>query len=256
MNRFGKPVVAVAAGSALALLAGLAAPATAATAATGGSCRGLALSVAGTTLSDANAPRTPCAADRQTMAATIVPLFIGSLRVQALQGLTKFNDAHTAQIAAARVASLDVTLLGLTLVKAKELAAGAGSGLDGCTSVGRSAIASITVLGQQIPLNGSEPITVTLPLRLGSIYLNQQVATANSIVQRALFIDLPGTFLDVIVAEASTGCSTDSTQQVQSMTVSRQQPSKALVRSVRERIERLRRHPQLRSALTVEQARH
>jgi hypothetical protein len=82
------------------------------------------------------------------------------------------------------------------------------------------------------------------------------VSTATSITQRALFIDLPGTFLDVIVAQASTGCLTASSAQVQSMGIEAQQPSKAMVRSVRARIEKLRDNPQDRSALTVEQAGH
>jgi hypothetical protein len=256
VNRFGKPPAAIAALSALALSISLAAPAGAATSASGGSCRGLAVSVVGLTLGDTNTPQTPCLADSKTVAEKNVSLLLGSVTFTALQSVTKLNGQSAAGIAAARVAAVRVKLLGLELIKATELAAGAGTSVDGCASVGRSTLGAITVFGQQIPFDGSRSVTVKLPLGLGAVYLNQQVKTANSIVQRALFIDLPGTFLDLIVAEASTGCTTEASPQVQSMQIKQHKPSKALVRSVRARIERLRDEPQQRSALTVEQTGH
>jgi hypothetical protein len=44
----------------------------------------------------------------------------------------------------------------------------------------------------------------------------------------------------VIVAQAATGCGLTTAQEVQSMTIKQDKPSKALVRSVRARIEKLR----------------
>jgi hypothetical protein len=269
MNQFGKPLAATLALSALALSTSLVAPAGAATAATSTtSCRAVALSIAGTTLGDANPQRTPCASDSQGVVDQNVPLLLGGVSLQVLQGVTKRLNAAPGAVyetAAATVASLDVNLLGLDLVQATGLKAGT-SAIGSCTSPhlnGGSVLGAITVLGQTIPLDGGKPLTVKLPLGLGGIYVNQQVATANSIVQRAVFIDLPGTFLDVIIAQASTGCTTITSPSVQSMEIKQDKPSDALVRSVRARIERLRDEQQQQkqqhqqpSALTVEQTGH
>jgi hypothetical protein len=264
MNQFGKPLAATAALTVLALSTSLAAPAGAAT--TAGpttSCRGTAVSIAGATVADANAQQTPCVAENQSAVDKNVSLLLGGITVQALQAATTFTHptaATTRETAAATIADVGVNLLGLNILEATGLKAGAGTLHNaGCTlaqSVGGSLLGSITVLGQTIPLDGGKSLTIKLPLGLGGIYVNQQVATATSITQRALFIDLPGTFLDVIVAQASTGCAAVGSAAVQSMAINNSRPSKALVKSVRARIETLRDNPQERSALTVEQAGH
>jgi hypothetical protein len=261
MNQFGKPFAATVALSALALGTTLAAPAGAATMTT--SCRGVAVSIAGATVSDANAAQTPCHADNQAVVDKNVSLLLGGITIEALKAATTLAAGPAGSVketAAATIASVDVNLLGLDLIQATGIKAGTGTLANGsCTvaqSVGGSLLGSITVLGQTIPLDGGKSISVKLPLGLGGIYINQQVSTATSITQRALFIDLPGTFLDVIVAQASTGCLSATSASVQSMGIAQDKPSKALVRSVRTRIEKLRDNPQDRSALTVEQAGH
>ncbi|HZE66616.1 MAG TPA: choice-of-anchor P family protein [Sporichthyaceae bacterium] len=263
MNQFGKPCAATLALSALALSTGLATPAGAATTATSStSCRGVAVSIAGTTFGDANPQRTPCAADSQAVVDKNVSLLLGGITLQALRSVTTLTNGAQGSVretAAATVASLGVNLLGLNLVQATGLKAGTGTLANAaCTvahSIGGSTLGAITVLGQTIPLDGGKSVTVKLPLGLGAVYVNQQVATATSIVQRALFIDLPGTFLDVIIAQATTGCASATSAGVESMAIKQNAPSKALVRSVRARIERLRDEPQ-HSALPVEQAGH
>jgi hypothetical protein len=247
MNQFGKPLAATLALSALALSTSLAAPAGAATAATGStSCRGVAVSIAGTTVGDANPQQKPCAADNQAIVDKNVSLLLGGISLQALQGVTTLTNGGglVRETAAATVASVDVNLLGLDLIQATGIKAVTGTVANtACTasqSAGLSVLSAISVLGQTISLDGGKPLTVRLPLGLGAVYVNQQVVTGSSIVQRALFIDLPGTFLDVIVAQASTGCAAATSQEVQSMTIQQDKPSDALVRSVRARIERLR----------------
>jgi hypothetical protein len=248
MNQFGKPLAATLALSALALSTTLATPAGAATTATATtSCRGMAVSIAGATVGDANPQQRPCAADNQAAVDKSVSLLLGGITLKALQGVTTLANGPQGSVretAAATVADVGVNLLGLNIVEATGLKAGTGTLANGsCTvahSVGGSVLSAITVLGQTISLDGGRSVTVKLPLGLGAVYVNQQVATATSIVQRALFIDLPGTFLDVIIAQASTGCASATSQGVQSMAISADKPSKALVRSVRDRIERLR----------------
>jgi hypothetical protein len=175
-----------------------------------------------------------------------VSLLLGGITLQALRAATTLTTTTQgiAETAGATIASVDVNLLGLDVIQATAIKAGTGTAHNAsCTvakSVGGSLLGAVSVLGQTIPLDGGKSITVKLPLGLGAVYVNQQVATPTSIVQRALFIDLPGTFLDVIVAQAATGCGLTTAQEVQSMTIKQDKPSKALVRSVRARIEKLR----------------
>ena len=254
MKQCHKPLTAVLALSTMALSTGLAAPADAAATAT---CRATALSIAGKTIGDANPAESPCANDSKQVASRSASLLLGSLDFGLIQGVTTVSSAHHSVVAAAgaSIASVDLKLLGLDVVQVSKLVAGTGSvSRAGCLSQGASTISAITVLGKTISVDGGKPITVKLPLGLGAVYVNQQVKTATSITQRALFIDLPGTFLDVIAAQASTGCG--AAPQLQSVSVNDEKPSKALVRSVRKRIEKLRDNPQERSALTVEEAGH
>jgi hypothetical protein len=215
----------------------------------------VAVSIAGATVGDANPQQKPCVADNQVVVDKNVSLLLGGITLKALQGVTTVAAAQGAvrETAAATVASVGVNLLGLNIVEATGLKAGTGTlANSSCTvtqSVGGSLLGAITVLGQTIPLDGGKSVTVKLPLGLGAVYVNQQVATATSIVQRALFIDLPGTFLDVIVAQASTGCAAAG---VQSMAIRDEKPSKALVRSVRARIERLREEQQQHQQSQIE----
>jgi hypothetical protein len=260
MNFFGKPVAATLSLSALALSTSLAAPAGAADSV--GSCAAMALAVAGTTVGNANTQRTPCVAANSAVVDKSVSLLLGAVSVRALQGRTNATAQQQQEtatdLAAATVASVDVNLLGLDLVRATGIKAGTKTvhGANSCGSLqsfGASTLGAITVLGQTIPLDGTKPLTVQLPLGLGAVYVNQTVTTATSVMQRALYINLPGTFLDVIIAQASSGCASTG---VQSMAIRDEKPSKALVRSVRHRIERLRDEPQQQSALTVEQTGH
>jgi hypothetical protein len=44
-----------------------------------------------------------------------------------------------------------------------------------------------------------------VPLPAGAIHLNQTVRSGNTITQRAVFIDLPGTSLDIVIGESKAG---------------------------------------------------
>ncbi|HLJ86695.1 MAG TPA: choice-of-anchor P family protein [Candidatus Angelobacter sp.] len=79
---------------------------------------------------------------------------------------------------------------------------------NGTPSVsGNSTIAGLTVLGVPITVTGGVNQTITLPLGLGSLVINEQIATANSITVNALHLTITA-IADVVLAhsEADINC--------------------------------------------------
>jgi hypothetical protein len=203
-------------------------------------CHGLAAGVAGLTVSDANPGRTPCKTDLKAIPHEVVSLLLGSLDVATIAGQSIADQQPGLEQAAGSIAAAHLSLLGLD-IKATDITSYVYARNNDCSSVhtsGLSHIGRLTINGQTL-VAGDQPLTITLPLGLGAIYVNQEVKTGNTIVRRALFVDLPGTFLDVVVAQSSAGISCTAPVTIASAIKKYHQPSKAQVRSVKARLEKL-----------------
>lgn len=185
-------------------------------------CRGTALRTGnlvilpnGLNVGSANNKETPCATEFQSVARVVVPLtgalnplrtLLGVntgtlLEVNGLQGFTNTEPERAG--ATARVVNARVNVLGLVIgVGALESLARVGAPC-GESQGGYSFIAALTVNGRLV-FQGNRPATIPLP-GLGAIYANQTVTEGNTVTQRALFIDLPGTALDIALGEAKAG---------------------------------------------------
>jgi uncharacterized repeat protein (TIGR01451 family) len=175
-----------------------------------GLCRGTALRTGdllvlspGLLFGTANEQEFPCV----TAAKHTLDVPLPGLHVTVLSGKT-FNGATT-KAASSSVATVDL-LAGTHVIHIGAVESTASASLGGtCSNVirqGHSNVASLTVDGKGIAV-ADQPITVPLP-GLGAIYVNQTIlTTANTVTQRGVYVDLPGTSLDVIVAESKAGIS-------------------------------------------------
>ncbi|MGQ0701048.1 MAG: LamG-like jellyroll fold domain-containing protein [Panacagrimonas sp.] len=196
-----------------------------------GICRGSPLRVLGfLELVSANPAGTPCATAANTVLNINQPIgdsllgpvtnpvggLLGSLlaplassvKASAVTGTSTRGFGLAA--ASANIAKTDVVAVGIATLSLGAVSSEAKSqAVAGCgTAVvsGKSNIASIklTVLGLPVTVPvGSNPVTV--PLLVGALYLNQKVVAGSTITQRAVFLDLPGTLLDVVIGEAIAG---------------------------------------------------
>ena len=67
---------------------------------------------------------------------------------------------------------------------------------------GASRLATLVINGVPRAV-GDQPVTI--PLVIGAVHINHRVVQGSTITQRALFVDLPGTTLDVVLAESRAG---------------------------------------------------
>jgi hypothetical protein len=105
--------------------------------------------------------------------------------------------------ARADVADATINILGTVNLKVTGVHSTASSKLISCSTAqltGTSTVGTLVVNGLPIKV-GTAPLTV--PLVVGALYLNQRVVTATGITMRAVFLDLPGTLLDVVIGESS-----------------------------------------------------
>ena len=185
------------------------------------SCRARTAVLLGSPIGDANPPATPCVPstpqpiDVQSSITTpnaLLKVLVATLRAKAVVASTNVTPASTGTpatvSAVAALASLEIghPLLGLS-VRAAGLHAEATARVDGTCDApsvlaGSSTIATLTVNGVARPI-GSAPSTIDLGI--GKLHLNQQAVVDGTLTQRTLFLDLPGTILDVIVGEVTVG---------------------------------------------------
>jgi hypothetical protein len=187
-----------------------------------GACRGQALGLLGINLAVANGPLTPCV----TKDGSIVHLAetLGAPSILAILNNTVTADALLAHSASgpgsaaadASIAKASITIPALALnIQVTGLASTARSQLSSCaapaTLTSSSKIGSLKVNGLTIPVLDGQSLTI--PLVIGSLSINQTVVSGNTIGRRALFLDLPGTALDVVLAESIAGavCGTPPT---------------------------------------------
>ena len=70
------------------------------------------------------------------------------------------------------------------------------------TASGSTFVGSLEINGKTSPIYNTPE---TIDLVLAKIYLNQQVKTGNTIIERAMFIDLPGTTNDIAIGQSIAG---------------------------------------------------
>ncbi len=126
-----------------------------------------------------------------------------SLKASAVGSNTLSNPRLAAAESHVAALVLNLPLLGLNL--AGDGCADDGHGdapghrLRGRRALAGTSIVASAVLNGGVLVVGSRPVSIPL-LGLGGVYLNQRVIQGNVITQRAVFVDLPGTALDVTVA--------------------------------------------------------
>ncbi|MCZ4500386.1 MAG: hypothetical protein JWQ74_2941 [Marmoricola sp.] len=105
--------------------------------------------------------------------------------------------------ARADVADATINILGTVNLKVTGVHSTATSKLLSCSTAqvtGTSTVGTLVLNGVPVVV-GNAPLTI--PLVVGALYLNQKVTTASGITMRAVFLDLPGTALDVVIGESS-----------------------------------------------------
>lgn len=179
-------------------------------------CRGTGAKLLGLTLGDANPPAGTCA--NRTAYTAIVDLNLGPATIPALANKVTLKAPKGDTISApgfargqATLAELKVKLptLGLDIT-----ALGVESSVT--SSIGENCVATTTpassvaklVINGKTTLVGDQPLTLPLLGGIVTIKANERVQVAGVWTARALVVDLPGTALDVVVAEstANTSC--------------------------------------------------
>lgn len=171
-----------------------------------GLCKGMPLSVLGLRPGTANGAETPCKTESHALLTFSAQSFLSLLPPIVKAGVLdgKSESTPTSAFGSADVADATVTLPGLTLsVKGVHTEAKSTISATSCTDTsvsGLSRIATLVINGKQYVI-GDQPISIPIP-GVGGVYVNQRVVSGSLIIQRAVFVDLPGTALDVVVAES------------------------------------------------------
>lgn len=175
-------------------------------------CRGMALRALNLRFADANPRETPCETRtedvlrvNESSGGLLGLLRVLTNRVQAgvLEGATEAGPNVAA--AQADVARVSVNLPGINLSMTDVHTEARSELTDGCetaTVSGLSRVGTLTLNGQRMVIGKQR---VTVPLGAGALYVNQRVVSGDTIIQRGVFLDLPGTALDVVVAESKAG---------------------------------------------------
>ncbi|MDQ6526272.1 hypothetical protein RB608_21815 [Nocardioides sp. LHD-245] len=185
--------------------------------ATVGLCRGTPLSLLNLTPGTANPATSPCATDDRRvlrinerlavnpglLGGLLNPLLRSTVSTGVLTGTTTTGAGLAT--ATATVDNASVSLPGLVTLTVSGVHSEARSQLRSCVAAdvaGSSHLATLTLNGKTIAV-GDKPLTI--PLVVGSLSINQQVRTGNTVTQRAVFLDLPGNLLDIAIGESTAG---------------------------------------------------
>ena len=182
----------------------------------GGLCRGTGLQLLNLRLGNANNPETPCVTATNSVANVALALgqtfpfplnFLNNTIVANAVGANtlKLDSFHGAEAHVA-TAVVNLPLLGLNIQVAgvqTTAAASVGATCSAITLNSTSVVAALIINGKPYAI-GANPISIPLP-GLGGIYVNQRVVSGGTITSRGVFVDLPGTALDVVIAESKVG---------------------------------------------------
>jgi uncharacterized repeat protein (TIGR01451 family) len=171
--------------------------------ASGVACTAVGLRLGVLTSPVANKPFNPCVEDSAGILEQTLPLGpLGYVKASVLTAHTGVEPGLAA--ANAEVASVEINLLG-TVIKVTGIHTNSVMGRPNCSTFptfgGTSYVAGLTVNNKFYPVHSAQ-FTLTLPL-LGKLVLNQKVNTNDGVGFRGLFLDLPGTNLDLALAESA-----------------------------------------------------
>ena len=183
-------------------------------------CKGTALSLPlGLAFGVTNAAETPCASAKKAVLTVAERIGLPGPRLGTVNNTVKAKAllSHTVRgtrsaAADAQVASAQITIPSLPLKlevtgARSEAKSEIASCSDPATLTSSSKIASLKLNGLTIPVLENKPIKVQLIV--GTLYINQRVVQGNTVTRRAVFLDLPGTALDVVIAESKAGAHCD-----------------------------------------------
>jgi hypothetical protein len=166
-------------------------------------------------LAHANPPEIPCATRNASVinvteiinTASIIPSLNSSVSAGALLSTTTSEPGLAAAHATVAIARVKIPTLALDL-QVTGVDATARSAIVACNAPavvsGTSSLVSLRLNGVTIPVGDQ---SLSIPLVVGALHLNQRVVAGNTIIRRTVFLDLPGTALDVIIGEAKAGAS-------------------------------------------------
>ena len=157
----------------------------------------------------ANSAGEPCVSDaagvlNEQLAVDALGLSVGLKLLYA----DTVKDGSNSATAETGVAALRIELggvlglpLGGVVIEVEVLTAEAAAECPGPGLRGESTVVGLRINGLEVdvPL-GQQPLSVTLPLGLGGLHLNQTTLTGDTVTQRALYLDT--ILADVVVAEA------------------------------------------------------
>ncbi len=178
-------------------------------------CRATSASLLRLKLADANPAFFPCATktaavvDSTTIIGPTSPLAAlnSTVALKALRANTYRGPGDvlaSASIAEARV-KLGILPLDITIRAIKSRVDSAVPDNCATQTAATSTVASVKVNGKVTNV-GDQAMALALPGGLGVIHLNQKVVNSDgTTTARAVFIDLPGTTLDVVLAESTAG---------------------------------------------------
>jgi hypothetical protein len=150
----------------------------------------------------ANAGNLPCAhGDRELLdLSRILPL--QSVTADVLSASTDFSDAGDEAAAHTELTNVGVNLLGLNLsLDAVETSATARCNGETLEYSGSVDIANLVVNGVAVNADAE----VQLPLLIGTLYVNRVIVEGDEVVAQAVFLDLPGSGLDLVIGESRAG---------------------------------------------------
>jgi len=141
----------------------------------------------------ANSNNDPCVSEDAALLDPLNPLQVGDVAtVRALYAQTN-NNPREAE-ARSGAAEAVITIPGAPPIRAAALTSQAtatcGSGTAAPTLNGSSNVLFVQVGNDEPLVNVSEPQTI--PIGIGTVFLNQQTKTGNEVTQRALRVEVPG----------------------------------------------------------------
>lgn len=166
-------------------------------------------------LGRANPAQTPCTTEEDWVLQgsvllppdmpSILKALQGGVKVTGLVAATTADPTRYEAVAHVVEASITLPVLGID-IEAKGIHSSAASSLTSCaappTVEHDSRIATLRVGGRTIVVGDRQ---MTVPLLVGALHLNHEKVVGSTIMRRTLFLDLPGTALDVTIGETKAG---------------------------------------------------
>jgi hypothetical protein len=166
-------------------------------------CTATVLKALGGKGAPANVGANPCVAETNIQLPISVPLspLINVFTGSASSVTTEFPELGGVSAETA-IANSKISVLGINILLGPITSVASAEPVT-CTTIGESHIAYLKINNQLVTNGIYGPLTINLVV--GKLHLNQQVVVNGTLTQRAVFLDLPGTALDITIAEATAG---------------------------------------------------